>query len=301
MTAVALAHRLDRTLVIQARPETVFQFFTDTPQWAAWWGSGSTIDARPGGRMFIRHHNGVEVLGQVLEVRAPERIVFTYGCESGKPVPLEGSRVTIRLDRHPKGTLLQLTHEFADVQPRDEHVQGWRFQLSLFANVIADTVSKGASALVDQWFATWSEPDAATRERTLAAIAVPDVQFGDKFSCLDGAGEVNLHLAAARRFALEASCARTTTLGSVRAIAASRRLRAGESFLESPSSRTVQARTCSAGCSIRREAIASSNPPLTARPHKPCSANSGLAVCVAMARSAGRADASRRSARITRA
>jgi uncharacterized protein YndB with AHSA1/START domain len=200
MTAVALAHRLDRTLVIQARPETVFQFFTDTPQWAAWWGSGSTIDARPGGRMFIRHHNGVEVLGQVLEVRAPERIVFTYGCESGKPVPLEGSRVTIRLDRHPKGTLLQLTHEFADVQPRDEHVQGWRFQLSLFANVIADTVSRGASSLVDQWFATWSEPDAATRERTLAAIAVPDVQFGDKFSCLDGAGEVNVHLAAARRF-----------------------------------------------------------------------------------------------------
>ena len=42
MTALALAHRLDRTLVIQARRETVFQFFTDTPQWAAWWGAGST-------------------------------------------------------------------------------------------------------------------------------------------------------------------------------------------------------------------------------------------------------------------
>ena len=62
MTALALAHRLDRTLVIQARRETVFQFFTDTPQWAAWWGAGSTIDPKPGGRMLIRHPNGVEVV-----------------------------------------------------------------------------------------------------------------------------------------------------------------------------------------------------------------------------------------------
>ena len=77
MTAIALAHRLDRTLVIQARRETVFQFFTDTPQWAAWWGAGSTIDPRPGGRMLIRHPNGVEVSGQVLEIQSPERIVFT--------------------------------------------------------------------------------------------------------------------------------------------------------------------------------------------------------------------------------
>ena len=87
MTAIALAHRLDRTLVIQARRETVFQFFTDTPQWAAWWGAGSTIDPRPGGRMLIRHANGVEVSGQVLEVQPPERLVFTYGYAGGTPIP----------------------------------------------------------------------------------------------------------------------------------------------------------------------------------------------------------------------
>lgn len=200
MTALALAHRLDRSLVIQARRETVFEFFTDTPHWAAWWGTGSTIDARPGGRMLIRHPNGVEVSGQVLEIDPPERIVFTYGYASGQPIPPDGSRVTIRLDRHPQGTLLQLTHEFADVQPRDEHVQGWRFQLSLFANLIANTINKDAASLVDQWFAAWSEADAAAREQTLAAIAVPDVRFGDRFSCIEGAGELSAHLAAAQRF-----------------------------------------------------------------------------------------------------
>jgi Activator of Hsp90 ATPase homolog 1-like protein len=106
----------------------------------------------------------------VLEVLAPERIAFTYGYENGKPSPPGSSRVTIRLDAHPHGTLLPLTHEFADSESRDEHVQGWRFQLSLFANLIAAAVNEGATSLVDRWFATWSESDAGTRDRSLAAL-----------------------------------------------------------------------------------------------------------------------------------
>jgi uncharacterized protein YndB with AHSA1/START domain len=139
MITLALVHRLDRNLVIRARRETVFGYFTDSARWASWWGAGSTIDAHPGGQMLIRHPNGVEASGQVLEVRAPERIVFTYGYVNRKPSP-GSSLVTIRLDRHPEGTLLQLTHEFgeSDLEARDEHVQGWRFQLALFANLIAD-------------------------------------------------------------------------------------------------------------------------------------------------------------------
>src|SRR4051794_5150534 len=96
-----LAHRLDRTLIIRARPATVFEFFTSTPDWAAWWGAGSTIDPRPGGRMLIRHANGVEVSGEVVEVHPPDRIVFTYGYASGNPIPPGASRVMIRLDSHP--------------------------------------------------------------------------------------------------------------------------------------------------------------------------------------------------------
>src|SRR5262249_5445683 len=44
-----LTHSLNRTVVIRAMPETVFRYFTDSARWAAWWGHGSTIDARPGG------------------------------------------------------------------------------------------------------------------------------------------------------------------------------------------------------------------------------------------------------------
>ena len=200
MMTTDLANRLDRTLVIRARRETVFEFLSDIPQWAAWWGAGSTIEPRPGGRMYIRHPNGVEVSGEVLDVRAPERIVFTYGYVSGKPIAAGGSRVTIRLDSHPQGTLLQLTHEFAEADARDQHVQGWRFQLSLFANLIADKINQGATSLIDRWFATWSEADPAARDSSLAAIATSQVRFEDRFSCIEGAGELSGHLAAAQKF-----------------------------------------------------------------------------------------------------
>lgn len=195
-----LPHRLDRTLVIRAAPETVFTFFTNPRDWAAWWGAGSTIDARPGGRLLIRHANGVEVSGEVLEVLAPERIVFTYGYASGTPIAPGGSRVRIRVDRHPAGTLLQLTHEFEDTNVRDEHVQGWRFQLSLFANLIAERVNGSAAATIDRWFAAWSDPEAATRNAAVGDIASAAIRFNDRFSSIAGSDELEAHLAAVHRF-----------------------------------------------------------------------------------------------------
>src|SRR5271166_1868074 len=138
-----LPHQLNRTVVIKAKPETVFGFFTDSARWANWWGAGSTIDAKPGGKVYIRHANGIESLGEVLEVSPPERIVFTYGFASGNPIPPGSSRVTIRLEPDEEGTRLHLFHEFAEAGPRDEHVQGWRFQLSLFGNAVANEAYSG--------------------------------------------------------------------------------------------------------------------------------------------------------------
>jgi uncharacterized protein YndB with AHSA1/START domain len=201
MTAIdGLGHQLERTLLIRARPEIVFRFFTDSVRWAAWWGAGSTIDARPGGQVVIRYPNGVEARGEVLDVVAPERIVFSYGYASGAPIPAGGSRVTIHLEAHGSSTRLHLTHEFTNASVRDEHVQGWRFQLSLFGNLVATEVYAHAGQSVDEWFAAWSEPDATAREATLVRVAAPDVGFRDRFSIVDGIGEVVVHVGAAQRF-----------------------------------------------------------------------------------------------------
>ena len=133
-----LTHRIDRDLLIKAAPAIVFSFFTETPRWAAWWGAGSEIDPRPGGRMKICYPGGREATGEVIEVTPPTRIVFTYGYVDGQMIPPGGSRVTIDLQPVGAATRLRLTHDVANEQVRDSHVQGWRYQLSLFANIVAD-------------------------------------------------------------------------------------------------------------------------------------------------------------------
>ncbi|HKW97126.1 MAG TPA: SRPBCC domain-containing protein [Bryobacteraceae bacterium] len=195
-----LPYRLERTVVIRAAPEAVFRYFTDSARWASWWGAGSTIDARPGGKVYIRHANGVETLGEVIDASEPERIVFTYGFATGKPIPPGSSRVTIRLERDEAGTRLHLLHEFAEAGVRDEHVQGWRFQLALFSNVVANEVHADAATAVDAWFGAWAIADAGAREAAFTKIAIPEVSFRDRFSLLEGIADLTAHSGAALRF-----------------------------------------------------------------------------------------------------
>lgn len=196
----ALAHRLDRTLVIEAPQASVFEYFTDSARWAAWWGAGSTIDPRPGGRVYVRHPGNVEASGEVVEVTPPSRIVFTYGFDKGQPFGPGASRVIVDLERVPRGTRLHLVHEFPDAVSRDHHVQGWRYQLSLFANVVTNEIHADAGALADRWFAAWAEPDAAARAAALEALAAPGVRVRDRFSAVEGVEELTLHIGAAQRF-----------------------------------------------------------------------------------------------------
>ena len=195
-----LPHQLSRSVEICATPSTVFDFLSKTEHWATWWGAGSTIDARPGGRAYIRYPNGVEVLGEVQEVNAPHKIVFTYGYGSGNPIPPGASRVTITLAASENGTRLELCHEFADATVRDQHIQGWRFQLSVFANVVANVVHSDPSSLADRWFDVWADPDAQSRSRKLIELAAPGITFRDRYSLLHGHADLESHIAASQRF-----------------------------------------------------------------------------------------------------
>jgi len=195
-----LTERLDRSIVIRAKPDLVFRYFTDTARWAKWWGDGSAIDARPGGAMRIRYPDGTEALGEVIEVETPSRIVFTYGYASGKLIPPGGSRVTIAIEPHRDGTLVTLQHHFADATTRNQHVQGWRYQLSLFSNVVVDELLANAADIVDAWFAAWATKDDTEREAALRKIVAPTISFRDRFSTIDGFDELRAHIAGALRF-----------------------------------------------------------------------------------------------------
>ncbi len=191
---------LDRTVTIVAGRETVFRYFTDSGRFAAWWGEGSKIEPRPGGAVRIRFPNGIEAGGEVVEIDPPRRIVFSYGFVSGEPIPAGASRVTIVLEEAAHGTLVRLRHELPNAAVRDEHVQGWRYQLSVFANVVANEAHAGTGPLADRFFACWAEADAPRRRAELAAIAAEDLAFCDPHSCTTGIDDLSAHIAASQRF-----------------------------------------------------------------------------------------------------
>jgi len=195
-----MPHELDRTVTIQASPETVFRFFTDSTRWAAWWGAGSTIDPRPGGAVYIRHPNGVENSGEVLAIAPPQSISFSYGYPAGKPFGPDESRVMITLARAGAATRLSLHHEFVDEASRDQFIQGWRYQLSMFSNAVANEVHAGAEGKIDAWFGLWTIADDAERGAVIVKLASPGVTFRDRFSTLEGHEDLRTHIGASQRF-----------------------------------------------------------------------------------------------------
>jgi uncharacterized protein YndB with AHSA1/START domain len=193
----SLEHVLECSVVICATRGTVFRFFKDTPLFAEWWGEGSRIDSRVGGAVAIRYPGGTTASGTIQELVDGERIVFSYGYDGpGQPIPPGATRVTVTLHEHPEGTLVKLRHELADAAQRDRHVQGWKYQLALFANVAANRQHAEVARLVDRYFALWAEPDAAARSRELEAIATEGVVFRDKFGSTRGRDALNVHIAA---------------------------------------------------------------------------------------------------------
>jgi uncharacterized protein YndB with AHSA1/START domain len=197
----ALPYSLERSVVIRARRETVFSFFTDSARFAAWWGTGSAIEPRPGGAVSIRYPNGVMVTGEVVDIVPQQRISFTYGyVDNPQLVPPGGSLVTISLENHPEGTRLHLQHELPDEPALEAHRQGWAYQLALFANAVANEEHRGAPALIDRYFAIWSDPDGARRQAELRAIGAADLAFRDGFGATASPEELAQHIGAVQKF-----------------------------------------------------------------------------------------------------
>lgn len=195
-TVHPLETTIERTILILAERETVFRYFTDPERFAAWWGAGSTIEGRVGGKMRIRFPNGESASGEVLEIVPGEFIAFTYGYDSpGKPIPPGGSRVTVALQCRRGGTLVTLRHEVSDVKTRDAHVAGWRHQMAVFSTVVANEQHAGLAGVLDRYFAAWNARTPEARLAALEASVADDVEFRDAFGALFSREELAAHLA----------------------------------------------------------------------------------------------------------
>lgn len=118
---------VERHIHIQARPETIFPFFTDPAKLLQWKGVRATLEPRAGG-LFRVEFNGRDVVsGRYVEITPHSRVVFTWGWEGpASPLPPGASTVEITLTADAAGTLVHLRHSgLPTPEAVHSHTEGW--------------------------------------------------------------------------------------------------------------------------------------------------------------------------------
>jgi uncharacterized protein YndB with AHSA1/START domain len=125
-TIVAAEGVIDREIRIEARPETVFAFWTEPDKMARWMGHSIRLDPRPGGQLRI-DYNGEDVAsGAFVELDPPSRLVLTWGWEAaGDPTPPGSSRVEVDFVPDGSGTIVRLRHLGLPAEAVEGHAVGW--------------------------------------------------------------------------------------------------------------------------------------------------------------------------------
>jgi uncharacterized protein YndB with AHSA1/START domain len=120
--------------LINARPATVFSFFTDPDRWLSWQGVSAEIDPRPGGVFRMNVRGDGYASGQFVVVEPPNRIVFTWGWEGDPLVPPGSSRVEVTLEAEgAASTRLTLVHSGLPIPALELHRAGWDHYLDRLA------------------------------------------------------------------------------------------------------------------------------------------------------------------------
>jgi uncharacterized protein YndB with AHSA1/START domain len=114
-----------REIRIEARPETVFEFFVDPDKMVRWKGRTARLEPTPGGTYRVEINNRAVASGEYVELDPPRRVVFTWGWEGGSPVPPGASTVEVELTPDGDGTLLRLTHRDLPDEEVEQHADGW--------------------------------------------------------------------------------------------------------------------------------------------------------------------------------
>ena len=121
---------LEVTTHIAAPPEKVWPYLTDPARYALWMGTEVTLSPAPGGLYRVHMREGIEALGEFVELDPPHRLVFTWGWQDHPVVPPGSTTVEVTLEATDEGTLVRLTHRgLPDTESVAHHRQGWESYL----------------------------------------------------------------------------------------------------------------------------------------------------------------------------
>ena len=115
----------ERTLAIDASPETVWEFFVDPERAKRWMGIDMDLDPQPGGVYRCQVIPGNTALGEFVEVDRPNRIVFTWGWDGNANEPPGSSTVEIELTPVEGGTNVRFQHQLVTAEAAASHKVGW--------------------------------------------------------------------------------------------------------------------------------------------------------------------------------
>jgi uncharacterized protein YndB with AHSA1/START domain len=137
----------ERTLTIDASPETVWEFLVDPEKLMRWKGINADLDTKPGGIFRCEVIPGHVARGEYTEVDKPHRLVFTWGWDGNEGVPPGSSTIEIELAPEGDGTSLRFVHkDLPNAEAVASHAHGWDHYLPRL-----ETAAGGGDPGEDPW------------------------------------------------------------------------------------------------------------------------------------------------------
>jgi uncharacterized protein YndB with AHSA1/START domain len=142
-----LAGAIEISQRIEAPPEIVFAYLTDSRRFVSWMGVGAELDARPGGRYRIDVDGEHIASGEYRIVDPPRRLVMSWGWEGHPTVPPGSTTVEITLTPEHGATMLHLRHlGLPDESERRSHAEGWALYTSQLAASASEYARRGPAS-----------------------------------------------------------------------------------------------------------------------------------------------------------
>ena len=137
----------ERTLAIDASPETVWEFLVDPEKLMRWKGINADLETQPGGIFRCEVIPGHIARGEYVEIDKPNKLVFTWGWDGSEDVPPGSSTIEIELASDGDATSLRFVHkDLPNAEAIASHAHGWDHYLPRL-----ETAARGGNPGEDPW------------------------------------------------------------------------------------------------------------------------------------------------------